>query len=301
MSRITEGHLARHYQGVRNARDAALLDIAQDHALYHLSRVGLFDRGLVFKGGTALRKYRAGNTGRFSTDLDFAAADESLAIDTLAAIGDVSIDGFRFQATDLGDDGRRATLLVDTPFGRPNIAAKIELARHGLGLEVEMLAPVQVPIHRVYGFDLPTIPVVNQVEAIAEKLARFRRVDLARDLYDLAWYAGRPFDEPLTRRLWILKTYRDIVRDKRGVGPIDPEQVLHDRKDASFRSEAIGYLTGKVKLSAWMAAVQHRYAFLRDLDEDERRWCQCNPRDDWEVAQALSAIAQWRQAAPGRE
>ncbi|MDR1635610.1 MAG: nucleotidyl transferase AbiEii/AbiGii toxin family protein [Bifidobacteriaceae bacterium] len=75
MSRVTEGHLARHYQGVRNARDAALLDIAQDHALFHLHRAGLFDRGLVFKGGTALRKYRAGSTGRFSTDLDLAAAD----------------------------------------------------------------------------------------------------------------------------------------------------------------------------------------------------------------------------------
>lgn len=36
---------------------------------------GLLDRGLVFKGGTALRKFRAGNAGRFSTDLDFAAPE----------------------------------------------------------------------------------------------------------------------------------------------------------------------------------------------------------------------------------
>lgn len=72
MSRITEGHLARHYQGLRGGRDAALLDIAQDHALRILHDRGLFDLGLVFKGGTALRKFRAGNAGRFSTDLDFA-------------------------------------------------------------------------------------------------------------------------------------------------------------------------------------------------------------------------------------
>jgi len=52
MTRITEGHLARHYQGVRGGRDAALLDIAQDHALHLLHNSGLFDRGLVFKGGT---------------------------------------------------------------------------------------------------------------------------------------------------------------------------------------------------------------------------------------------------------
>ena len=84
------------------------------------------------------------------------------------------------------DDGRRATLVVDTPFGRPNIAAKIELARHPLSLPVELLASIPVPIQRLYGFDTPAVPVVNQAEAIAEKLARFRRVDLARDLYDLA-------------------------------------------------------------------------------------------------------------------
>ncbi|MDR2620237.1 MAG: nucleotidyl transferase AbiEii/AbiGii toxin family protein [Propionibacteriaceae bacterium] len=75
---MTEAFLTRHYQGVRNGRDAALLDIAQDHALYHFHREGLFERGLVFKGGTALRKYRAGQTGRFSTDLDFSAPDEEL-------------------------------------------------------------------------------------------------------------------------------------------------------------------------------------------------------------------------------
>ncbi|MDR1635611.1 MAG: nucleotidyl transferase AbiEii/AbiGii toxin family protein [Bifidobacteriaceae bacterium] len=189
----------------------------------------------------------------------------------------MDIDGCRFQAANLGDDGRRAALVIDTPFGRPNLAAKIELARHPLSLPVELLGPVPVPIHRLYDFEVPTIPVVNQAEAIAEKLARFRRVDLARDLYDLAWYAARPFDEPLVRRLWVLKTYRDIMDDGRGDKPIDPGQVLHDRKDTAFRSEDIGYLTGKVDLAAWMATVQHRFVFLRDFDPDELRWAGCDP------------------------
>ncbi|MCL2490582.1 MAG: nucleotidyl transferase AbiEii/AbiGii toxin family protein [Propionibacteriaceae bacterium] len=293
MTGITEAYLTRHYQGIRGARDAALLDIAQDHALFHLHRVGLFDRGLVFKGGTALRKYRAGSNGRFSTDLDLAAADETLAIDTLAAIENVNVGGFRFQAVDLGDDGRRATLIIDTPFGHPDIAAKIELARHPLSLPAEVLAPVPVPIQRVYGFEVPTVPVIAQAEAVAEKLARFRRVDLARDLYDLAWYAGRPFDQALVRRLWVLKTYRDIVHDKRGDKPIDPEQVLHVRKADGFRSEDIGYLTGKVDILGWMATVARRFAFLRDLDDQEQQWCACNPRDDYSVTQALATIADW--------
>jgi predicted nucleotidyltransferase component of viral defense system len=184
---ITEGYLVRHYQGAAGARDAALL-VAQDHLLTHLHSAGLFDRGLVFKGGTALRKFRAGNLGRFSTDLDFSAPDEALALDALSAVDGVGIFGFRFAVNTLGDDGRRGDIIVDSPFGRPNLAAKIELSRHRLVLPPERLAPVVLPIHRQYDFALPELPVVRVEEAIAEKLARFRRVSLARDLYDLQWF-----------------------------------------------------------------------------------------------------------------
>ncbi len=123
MSRITEGHLARHYQGVKGGRDAALLDIAQDHALHLLHEAGLFDRALVFKGGTALRKFRAGSAGRFSTDLDFAAPGEELALTALQALDGVEIDGFSFALDNLGDDGRRADLQIATPFGTPLLPA----------------------------------------------------------------------------------------------------------------------------------------------------------------------------------
>lgn len=80
MTRITEGHLARHYQGVKGGRDAALLDIAQDHALNVLHDNGVVRPWVGVQGGTALRKFRAGNAGRFSTDLDFAAPDEEVAL-----------------------------------------------------------------------------------------------------------------------------------------------------------------------------------------------------------------------------
>ena len=46
-----------------------MLDIAQDHALALLHQEGVFDLEVVLKGGTALRKFRAGKAGRFSTDL----------------------------------------------------------------------------------------------------------------------------------------------------------------------------------------------------------------------------------------
>lgn len=59
---ITEGYLARPYQGRSGGRDPALLDVAQDYALKVLHDEGVFDLGLTFKGGTALRKYGQGTS-----------------------------------------------------------------------------------------------------------------------------------------------------------------------------------------------------------------------------------------------
>ena len=291
MSRITEGHLARHYQGVKGGRDAALLDIAQDHALHLLHEAGLFDRGLVFKGGTALRKFRAGSAGRFSTDLDFAAPGEELALTALQALDGVEIDGFSFALDNLGDDGRRADLQIATPFGTPLLGAKIELARHSLSLHADMLQPVRLPIHDRYDLTLPATPVVRAEEAVAEKLARFRRVWLARDLYDLWWFAtSGALDEALVRRLWVLKVYRDVVVDGRGAKPIDPSEVLRDRAADDFRSEDIGYLTRPVRITEWISQVRRRYAFIADLDPDERRWAACNERDLYQVEHTLRSF-----------
>lgn len=291
MTRITEGYLVRHYQGVRGGRDAALLDIAQDHALHLLHEAGLFDQGLVFKGGTALRKFRAGNAGRFSTDLDFAAPDEELALSTLQALDGVEIDGFTFAIVNLGDDGRRGDLKVTTPFGSPRLGAKVELARHKLSLEPDLLEPIGLPIHERYDFTLPATPVVRAEEAIAEKLARYRRVSLARDLYDLQWYAtAGAMDEALVRRLWVLKVYRDITVDGRGTKPIDPHDVLAPRTAHDFSPEDIGYLTKPVRIADWIATVRSRYEFLTDLESDERRWVACNERDHYDVDQALSGF-----------
>jgi len=291
VTRITEGHLARHHQGIKGGRDAALLDIAQDHALHLLHNAGLFERGLVFKGGTALRKFRAGNAGRFSTDLDFAAPDEEVALAALQALDRVEVDGFIFAIENLGDDGRRGDLFVDTPFGRPQLGAKIELARHALSLAPELLDPVRLPIHHRYDYVLPTTPVVRVEEAVAEKLARYRRVSLARDLYDLQWFAtSGALDESLVRRLWVLKVYRDVVVDTRGTKPVDPQEILRPRDESEFRREDIGYLTKPVRLKDWIAIIRSRYAFLADLDADKQRWAQCNERDLHEVETALASF-----------
>ncbi len=92
--------------------DPALLDVAQDYALKYLHDEGVFELGIVLKGGTSLRKLRAGNAGRFSTDLDFATPDldtAELLLDTLdgAELFDVRFTLEQREAT-------RAKLVVDT-------------------------------------------------------------------------------------------------------------------------------------------------------------------------------------------
>lgn len=89
------------------AYEVALLDVAQDHALYLMQTAQLLDRpGIVLKGGTSLRKCRLGNAGRFSTDLDFAAPDDTDVLDVCAAIDGALVGGFSFSLKESSDSGR---------------------------------------------------------------------------------------------------------------------------------------------------------------------------------------------------
>lgn len=287
--RITEGYLSQHYQGRSGGRDPALLDIAQDHALALLARHGVFDLGVVLKGGTALRKFRAGNAGRFSTDLDFAVEDTATAALLLDVLDGGEIDGFGFALTDREGD-RRANLVVTTPFGRPRLPAKIDLSTRGLWLAAAESSVVPLPIHKRYDVAIPTIAVMSLEEQIAEKLARYRRASLARDLYDLAWYATTSFDDACVRRIWVLKCYFDIVDDGLGTGPIAAGDIVNDRVQTGFASEQIGYLTRPVDIAVWVQTVQNRFAFLQSLDVDEARWARANPGDRWDASEAVKAL-----------
>jgi hypothetical protein len=267
------------YQGKSGGRGPALIDIAQDHLLFHLMQRGLFDLGIALKGGTAIRKLWAGNAGRFSTDLDFAGIDDATADLLLEAVDGARVGPFVF-GTEPINETLRVRLLIDGALGSPDVPARLDLGRRPLWSKPARERPVPLPIHARYGFELPAIPAATAEEVIAEKLARFRRTSLARDLYDLSWFAGRPFDERLVRRMTVLKVWTDVIDDGLGAGAFDPEEILRPRSDAEFRPEAIGYLTSRVDVAGWRAGVTQRYAFMRDLDEEEAGWARCNRSDE---------------------
>lgn len=287
---ITEGHLSRHYQGRKGGRSPALIDIAQDHALALINKAGVFDLGAVFKGGTALRKYRAGNAGRFSTDLDFAGTDQPVAELLLEALDGQSIAGFTFHVEPLNEH-RRSLLHIETPFGAPEIPARIDCSPRTPWLPPDWLTPVALPIHERYDITIPAIPVMRVEEVLAEKLARYRRASLARDLYDLAWFArGGPLDEALIRHLTVLKVWYDVVDDGLGSRPFDPDDVLQERDPSTFREEDIGYLTTPVDIEGWELSVRQRFAFLAELDADEAAISACNPGDRYRADQFVLEV-----------
>jgi predicted nucleotidyltransferase component of viral defense system len=288
---ITEGYLARHYQGRRGGRGPAIIDIAQDHVLYLLDREGLFDLGVSLKGGTAIRKFLAGNAGRFSTDLDFAGITDTSAELLLDAIDGVTVGQFVFGIQPI-DGTRRVQLLISSTFGETDVRARLDLGRRSLWLPPLPAAVLPMPVHQCYEFALPAIPMSRAEEMIAEKLARFRRDSLARDLYDLAWFASRPFDESLVRRLLVLKVWVDVVDDSLGERPFDPEEVLRERHPREFEREAIGYLTAPVDIPGWIARVRERFIFLRDLDDEEQLISRCSKAEEWLVRRQIEGLGQ---------
>jgi predicted nucleotidyltransferase component of viral defense system len=286
---LTRALVNRHGAGRADTYDAALLDVAQDHLLWSLAELRLFEENdLILKGGTSLRKCRLGNAGRFSTDLDFACPSEETVLTVCDAIDGALVSGFRFSLNSARGDGRHWALTVQHPdLGRPNISASVEFAKRPLVLPSENLPFLELPIHRGYNISLPLIPVIAEAEACAEKLARYRRTALGRDVYDLAQMADRFIDELLVRRLWVLKVWGDVNDDGRGFGPLDPDDILGGRREQDFLPESIGKLTQPVDLIGWEYRVRQRFAFLADLDPDEQRWAACNPRHRREVDIAL--------------
>lgn len=287
---LTTALVLQHALNRKDSYDVGLLDVAQDHALHILELGGFFaGNDVVFKGGTSLRKCRLGKKGRFSTDIDLAVPDDGVVVEIVTALDQQTIGGFRFSVRDAdANDGRKWFLDVEHPdLGSVTTMSVLEFARRRPACPPERLLPVRLPIHAQYDFALGALPVMAAVEACAEKLARYRRhPPLARDLYDLNWFADLPLDKKLLRRLWVLKVYSDVVEDRRGEKPLLVDEFLKKRDVSDFDAGAIGVLTQPTDVPGWEAKVRERFAFLAALDEDEKRFATCNARELSEV-QAL--------------
>ena len=285
---ITQGYLSRHFHGRRGMADAALLDVAQDYALKFLSDQGLFELGAILKGGTSLRKLRAGNAGRFSTDLDFAAPDADTGELLLDTIDGAELFDVHFTLADR--ETLRARLLITTPLGHPQIPARIEISPRALWLPTEAMAPIHLPVHAGYEFPMPPIPAPALEESLSEKLAAWRRRQKIRDLYDLFLFGRGGPNETLIRRMMVLKVWHDVVDDGLGRRPFDPTEIVADIDVHRLPPEDIGLLTQPVDPAVWLTNVRERYAFVTDLDDQERQVALCSPGDRYVVSRLVEQV-----------
>ena len=85
-----------------------------------------------------------------------------------------------------------------------------------------------------------------------------------RDLYDLDRFGRGSLDEPLSRRLLVLKVWHDVADDGLLTQPVDP--------------------------AAWLARVRDRYQFVTELDAVESGVAACNSNDRYRVSQLVNEL-----------
>lgn len=236
-----------------------------------------------------MRKFRAGNAGRFSTDLDFATPDADTASLVADTLDGAEVFGVRVRVTDR--EQLRGRLLFETSLGAVKIPAKLEMSPRPLWLPTPTAPAIALPVHKGYDFAPPELPLPAVEEAIAEKLAAWRRRRKIRDLYDLHWFGQGRLDEQLVRRLFLLKVWHDVVEDGLGRGPLDPNEVVADVDVRKLPSEDIGLLTQPVEPDVWLRSIRARYAFITDVDEAEKRVALCSLGDRYFVGQLVAAVS----------
>jgi predicted nucleotidyltransferase component of viral defense system len=261
--------LAAVYRG--RGRNEAYLEFAQEHFLDWLRLEGLFeDDAVVLRGGTAIRKFVLGNEGRFSTDLDFAVGDPIYADHIVERLDQrVSHEGVTFVLDKYDAAARKGAWHAETAEHGASLPASLDFSPRPLLLPATHPERARIPgiERRFLGFEPVNPPVADLLETVAEKLSRFRRTMLGRDVYDLATVARRVDDRlALLREVLCFKAYFDRVEEGRDTLPVpftggdefvgrDPDLVTgahdlgllaHDRTDMAALLETVGAVYGRM-------------------------------------------------------
>lgn len=285
---ISEGYFRRHVQAAGNNREVALLDVAQEYILEHLRREGLFDQQvIVFKGGTALRKFLFGREGRFSVDLDFALLpeDSSYADFVLDLLNGAEISGVRVQLE--RRRGLAALLRIETALGSIAEPAAISIRPQRPWLPAKIRDPLPFEFldrGLASDFTRAPLPILDTREIAAEKIAAFWRRRMARDLYDLE-HLGRvlqaDFDGPAIAEIAALKIYFDVVDEGLGRLPGALSEIFSRRATDVTGADDLGrFRAALTDVKQLLARCAQRYQALADLDgEFERLATTGSPRD----------------------
>ncbi|MGO9096952.1 MAG: nucleotidyl transferase AbiEii/AbiGii toxin family protein [Bryobacteraceae bacterium] len=243
-----------------------------------LSERGVLDR-FAFKGGTCLRKMFLGSQARFSTDLDFTALaehdHETVILDMMAAF-EQSYHGIQLTIPDNSfyetEDG--LSWGVNPSYshewnGSGDSAVRLQVSRRETPtLPAERRQQCEQSYFSLLPFAPAEIACLALPEIIAEKIRACCQRNKARDIYDLGVFATRPLNQPLIRRLVVLKLWQAC--DK-----FDPDHLMRKFEDGrAFDWEDLGQLVRRtiaVDPERIKADCVRGYRFLADLTDDERK------------------------------
>jgi hypothetical protein len=303
---VAINQLAAVYRG--RGRHEAYLEFVQEHFLDWLRSEHLFeDEAVVFKGGTAIRKFVLGSAGRFSTDLDFAVADPVYADHILERLRDgITHEGVSIVLDVYYREARKGTWHAETPEHGRSLSASLDFSARPMLLPPTYPSRALIPgvDPKYMGFALPKPPVADLVETVAEKLSRFRRVMLGRDVYDLAAVARLVKDRlPLLREVLCFKAYFDRVEEGRDTLPVPfaggAEFVGRDAAEV-VGADDLGLLArDRVDISVLLRAIEATYGRIgAPAGDQEIRLASCRTTDrHWARTRYAERAAELRAAA----
>lgn len=230
---------------------------------------------LAFKGGTALRKCIYGKETRFSLDLDFTRIEGGMDADDLilhlvenlrkSAYGiqfNVAVKDF-YVADDRSSCGAVIRYRHDWHEG----LFKLEISlRESPSLPLVSMPLKQQTYFKYLEFPAFSVPCLQFEELLAEKIRAASQRVRARDLYDLARAAEKPFNVDLIRPLTLIKCWN--VRDA-----FDPQKFFERLQSSKYDWDDLRQLirrSEKIDPKKLISTCQNRYQFLKDLTQDEK-------------------------------
>ena len=233
---------------------------------------------LAFKGGTCLRKMFIGTGGRFSTDLDFTGLEEhdheDIVLEMMAAF-EQPYQGIQFSIPDDSyyetqdglSCGVNPVYVHDWNTGGES-EVKLQVSRRETPtLATELHGQCDQSYFRHLPFAPVEITCLALPEIIAEKIRACYQRNKARDIYDLGMFATRPLDQPVIRRLVVLKHWQ-------AGDSFDPAALMQKFEDGTaFNWDDLGQLvrrTQEINPDRITADCVNGFAFLGKLTPEER-------------------------------
>jgi predicted nucleotidyltransferase component of viral defense system len=275
---LTQPQVQR-YSNESGLRDIMIAEkeVVLTFLLQLLSERGILNR-LAFKGGTCLRKMFLGTQGRFSTDLDFTGIEEHDHEEVILAMMEAFEQPFHGIQLAIPDEGYYETQDGLSWGVNPTYAhewnasgvseIKLQISRRETPtLPTEQRAQIFQSYFRFLPFAPADIVCLALPEMLAEKIRACYQRNKARDIYDLGMFATRPLNQPLIRRLVVLKLWQ-------AGDSFDPARLMQKFQDGrEFDWDDLAQLVRRTMVidrERITADCVRGFRFLAELTEQER-------------------------------